>query len=192
MIAWAMLAAAAVLVALLFVPVDLALSAGTRTGVRFRVQWLFGFVRIGDGSRPGGTRARPRRRPARRRRRRRATRTAPRLFAIEGLGARIAGLARDLSRALRWRGGFIALRAGLDDPADTGLLCGIVGCIRACLPASVVQIEFEPDFSGVGFDAQAEGSVQVSPARIVGALARFALSRPGRRAIGVMVWSPGR
>jgi hypothetical protein len=190
MIAWAVIASAAVLIALFFVPVDFAVSAGTGTGFRLRASWLFGLIRLGGGS--PAARKQPRIRKRRPRRGRRKAAAARHLLAIEGLPARTARLARDLLGTLRWRDGSIALRGGLGDPADTGELCGIVACLRAWLPPSIVRVEFEPDFFGSDFAVEAKGSGRVAPAHVIGALARFALSRPGRRAVGLLVWARAR
>jgi hypothetical protein len=55
-----------------------------------------------------------------------------------------------------------------------------------------MRIEFEPDFSGSDFEVEAKGSGRVAPAHVVGVFTRFALSRPGRRAIGALVWARAR
>lgn len=191
MTAWATLGVAAALIALSFVPVDLGVSAGTETGVRFRAHWFFGLVRLGGRSPAGRKRPRPNRRRTGRARRRRPG-PAGRLIAIEGLPARATRLVVDLMSGLRWRSGSIALRGGLGDPVDTGELCGAVACLRMCLPPSVVRVGFEPDFFGTEFEAEVKGVCRVTPARVVGSLVSFALSRPGRRAIGVLVWARAR
>jgi hypothetical protein len=188
---WAAIAVTATLIALFFVPVDFALSAGTESGVRFRAHWLFGLVRLGGRSPAARRRLRPGRRRTRRARRERPG-TGRRLIAIDGLPIRTARLVSDLLGALRWLGGSIALRGGLGDPADTGELCGAVACLRTWLPPSVMRVEFEPDFSGTEFEAEVRGACRVTPAQVVGPLLSFALSRPGRRAIGVLVWARAR
>lgn len=202
-----LLALGALLLALLFVPADFTISTGTRAGFRFRVRWLFGLVRVGPAGQERAARPRPapvearaakegppgepaRRRP---RSRRRAARTAGRLLTIEGLASRAGKLARDGVRSLGWRRLRVSVRAGTGDPADTGELCGLVGSVLACLPGRPsLRVEFEPDFVEPVFDAEAEGAGRFVPARLVGALARFAMSRPGRRAIKVLVWDRGR
>lgn len=208
-IALALAALAASLVGLAFVPADYVFSAGTARGVRVRVRWLFGLVRVGDAGRRRGP-ARPpepgdgaaaraaRRSPSRARRRRaprrfRPARLAAGLLAIEGLLPRVGGLVRDVVRSLGLRRGRIEVRAGLGDPADTGEMCGVVAPLLAWLPRrGSLRVDFRPDFEAPAFEASAEGGGRFVPARLVGALGRFALSGPGLRALKVLVWDARR
>jgi hypothetical protein len=194
MIGLIILALGAVLLGLLLVPMDFTISATTWGGVRVRFRWLFGLVRSGGDSRaqeePNAVEALP---PHRQRGPLRAARIARRLLAIEGLVSRFARLLLDLIRALRWRRGRVAVRAGLGDPAETGELCGLVGSILVLLPSrSELLVEFEPNFAEAVFDAEAEAAVRLVPAQVLGALGRFAVTRPGWSAIKVMVWDRRR
>jgi DUF2953 family protein len=192
-IVWVLLLLLAAVGGLLFIPLELAVSAGTAAGVRLRLRWLFGAVRL--SLTPLRRRDRTAEKRPRRRSRRagalRGWRTARRLIAIDGLAGRVATLAREASRAFRWRWQSAFVRAGLGDPADTGELCGFVGAVLGAFPAAD-RFRFEPDFDGMRFEAYAEGSGRIIPARAALAVARFAVSRPGRRAIGAMLWSRGR
>jgi hypothetical protein len=184
-------AIAALIVLLLWVPVDFRVAAGTEAGVHFHGRWLYGAVRFGTG---GRRRARPAAPKEEEKHERggalRALRTLRRLLAIDGLATGVGRLARDLSRALRWRSARFRLRAGLGDPADTGELCGVVGAIGTFLPARSA-FEFLPEFGAAVFDADAEVSGRIWPARVVGALGRFVFSRPGWRVIRVLAWKRG-
>lgn len=194
-IVWVLLFLAAASGGLLFVPVEFVVSAGMTRGVHLRLRWLFGAVRLSVTPRRGG--ARGGRKAAERSRRRRGAaalrflRKARRLIVIEGLAGRIVAFARDVSRAFRWRWHSVFVRAGLGDPADTGELCGLVGAVLSSFPATD-RFRFEPDFDAMRFEAHAEGSGRIIPAGVIRAIARFAVSRPGRRAIGAMLWSRGR
>jgi len=181
----------ALLVGLLFVPVHFTVSARTGTGVRFRVRWLFGLVRM--------TGAAPRREPGRRRPRTTARehlgrgRSIRDVMAIEGLLSRIGSLVRELIQSIGFRRGRVAVRAGVGDPAGTGELCGLVGPLLAWRPWSpALQVTFEPDFADAVFLAEAEGSGRVVPIRLVRAIGRFALSRPGMQLTKVLVWNANR
>lgn len=185
-LAWFVLGIVVALVALLFVPVDFTLSAGTGSGVRFRVRWAW--VRFehawsaGDGAMAESV-------PDGRGLSLRAVRMARRLLAIDGLVARFARLARELLESLAWRRGRVALRMGLGDPADTGELCGwVIPLLLAIRSRTGLEIEFQPEFAETSFDASADGSGRFVPARAVAALGRFAVSRPGRRFLGVVLW----
>jgi hypothetical protein len=190
-LAWLVAAIAAALIASLFVPVDYVIAAGTREGVRMRARWLFGLVRVAyDSSARAGAAVDPSRAPPASVR---GLRLVRRLLAIDGLVTRAAMFVVEIVRSLGWQCGRIAVRVGLEDPADTGELCGMVAPMLVM--ASRLHgpgIEFEPDFETSRFDARAEGSGRFVPARAVVAIGRFALSRPGRGAIGVMLWKRAR
>ncbi len=185
---------AVLLIGLCFVPVDYTVSARTGVGVRFRARWLFGLVRFGRGGRRAATPGREARRKARRAGRRKrplhAAWKARRVISIEGLGSRAARLALDLFRALGWRRGRVSVHAGTGDPAGTGELCGIVGPLLVWLPRGpALRVTFEPEFADAAFDAEAAAAGRLVPVRLLGALGRFALSRPGRRVIRVLLWN---
>jgi len=190
-LAWVVAAIAAVLIASLFVPVDYVIAAGTREGVRMRARWLFGLVRMGyDSSARAKATVDPSRAPPASVR---GPRMVRRLLAIDGLVTRSAMLVVEIVRSLGWQRGRIAVRVGLEDPADTGELCGLVAPVLVMASRLLgPNIEFQPDFEASRFDARAEGSGRFVPARAVAAIGRFALSRPGRCAIGVMLWKPAR
>jgi hypothetical protein len=191
---WWFLGAVALCFGLLFVPIDLSVAATSRREVRVGGRWLFGIVRFQGGE--SAARRRVRREPRRGKKRgrkptspRRALGVGRRMMAIEGLLPGVLRLIRDLVQSVRWRRGSLSLRIGLGDPADTGELCGVVWGAMACLPDPRIQIVFEPDFYEACFEAEAEVVCRITPARMVGRLLRFAVSRPARRAIGVMVWA---
>lgn len=188
-----LLALVAVLIGLLFVPVDLEISASSRDGARMRVRWLFGMVRAGINL--GARQDAPPEASAERARakRPRAALIARRLAAIDGLGARVLKLVRELMGPFGRARGRVAVRAGFADPAETGELCGHVCSALIFLPDRPGWcVAFEPDFSGAVFEAEGEGAVRLVPARIVGACASLAVSRPGRRALREIVWTHGR
>jgi hypothetical protein len=191
-ILWLLLGVVAALVMLLFVPADYAFSAGTRAGLRLRARWLFGLVRV-DRTWPVQGVAREKLRERRDGRSRGAARLVRRMLAIEGLEVGFMRLVTELVRSLGWRRGRIVARVGLGDPAATGELCGWVGPALAVVPSwTPLQVEFQPDFADDVVDARAEGSGRFVPARAVAAIGRFALSRAGRRFLGVMLWRRGR
>jgi hypothetical protein len=177
-----------------FVPIDYALRAGA-DGVRCRVRWGFGLVRfvIRKDARDGRTRDEPPRDDESRADPRNVARVLRRLIAIDGLPVALGRLARGLARALGCRHARVRVRAGAEDPADTGELCGWVGTALVFVPpTAALRPEFTPDFSGAAFAADAEVFGRCVPARVAGALGRFALSRPGRRALGAMLWNRER
>lgn len=210
-VALSLLALLGLIAAVLFVPVDYVVSAGTGRGFRMRVRWLFGLVRVTAPRR----RERPAREPqpkarARRRAARRAGRggkarggrhgrswrtgrAARRILAVEGLGGRVVRLLRDLLRALGLRRARVGLRVGTGDPAETGWVCAVAGPLLVLLPRTrAVRVDFQPEFDEAALDLVADGAGSLVPARIVGALGRFALSRQGLRVIQAVVWDRRR
>ncbi|NKX44698.1 hypothetical protein [Roseicyclus persicicus] len=112
---------------------------------------------------PGGPRTR---RPAPRR-----TRRPPSLHRLQGTGRLVAALLGAVGlRRLRLSGRF-----GLDDPADTGALYGLVQTARA----SGAALDLAPDFSGPCLDLAAEGTLILRPARVAAALIRFGWTNRG-------------
>ena len=189
-LAWLAAAIAAAILASLFVPVHWVITAGTEDGIRVRARWLFGVVRTGFDS---SLRAEAPNEPSRERTSVRGARLVRRLLAIDGLAGRLAMLVVESVRSLGWQRGRIFLRFGLEDPADTGELYGILVPALAVLPRPPgLSVEFQPEFAGSRFEAEAKGLGRLVPARAVVALGRFALSRPGRRFIAVMLWDRGR
>ena len=194
MLLWWLLGAVALCVGLLFIPIEFAVSARLRRGVRVRGRWLFGLVRFQSGgssaASPASTAAaRSKKRVSKPFSSRRALRVGRRILAIDDLVPRTLRLFRDLARSVRWRRGFVSLRVGLGDPADTGELCGWVWGAMACLPASWIRFDFEPEFDEACFEADAGAVCRITPARVVGSFLRFLVSRPARQAMGVMVWA---
>jgi len=181
------------------VPLDFVVRAGSASRLRLRGRWLFGLVRFtlpGRDGREGrassradasGTRGQVDAARAERPRRRRAG-VARRLLAIEGLVPRALVLVRDVVRALGCRRGWLFVRLGLGDPALTGEFCGFVVPWLVLVRSRPVDLHFEPVFDAAVLDAEAGASGRLVPARVIGAFGRFAISRPGLRAIGVLAW----
>lgn len=69
------------------------------------------------------------------------------------------------------------VRLGLDDPADTGRLWGIVGPLSSLLSGiRTAHIRIEPDFSAEVFSVQTQGRITVIPLQILSISLRFFLS----------------
>jgi hypothetical protein len=186
-----------VLILLLAIPVNLvyALRRETKWSGRVIVYWMFGKVRF--HLRPG----RPRKpsKPQRRRHRlRRASRMGKQvvqrrrgIFAAlrtPGLIRRLIKLTRDLLRALKPRRLRMRFIIGLDDPADTGRLWGLLTPLRLLFgtrsfgKASGVSVEITPDFIGPRFSGYSCASVQFVPLQLIGLFIGFAFSAPLLRA----------
>jgi len=198
-LAFVVVSLAVLVVLATFIPLDFVVRVGTVTRFRLRGRWLFGLVRFdlpGRSSRESTSTSRERASPPRRtaaedrgrRPRRRRARVARRLLAIDGLAPRVARLVRELVRAFGWRRAWVEVHLGLGDPALTGELCGFVSPWLVLAPWRPVEVRFEPDFDHALLDAEAGASGRLVPARLIGALGRFAVSRPGLRTLGVLAW----
>jgi hypothetical protein len=77
------------------------------------------------------------------------------------------------------------LRAGLDESADTGLLCGVMGPAVAWLRAgSAALVEWEPDFDGPSLAFLARGVVRAIPLTALAVFVSFVLCPTTLRALG--------
>ena len=86
------------------------------------------------------------------------------------------------------------LRAGFEDPADTGMLCAwslpLVGALRATCPKELERFDVAPDFSRQTLRFRVAGEVRVIPAQLVGPVLAFGLSP--RTIRGLMALRTGR
>ncbi|NVO67012.1 DUF2953 domain-containing protein [Methanofollis tationis] len=84
--------------------------------------------------------------------------------------------------------GRIRFRAGLDEPADTGMLYGIVQAVNGALMPTPFSIVMEPLFDGGEAAGRAEGRVLIErPLTILIAAALFAVSAPVRTAVWPLI-----
>ena len=176
---------AAVVLVVLWTPVDVELVAERKRGVRVdvRISWLYGLMtkKLERGSRfrraetvPTKPRAGDSGSVSR----------ASRIVRSEGFLQGVGRFARRALRGVEIRRAEFWARLGLDDPADTGRLFGYsFAAARAIQSALPVRIWLEPDFSGWYFDFRGYGAFRVVPAKILGPAVAFALSRPTLRAI---------
>ena len=200
------LAAVAVIVLIaLFAPLDLTFSVAMPRTLRprVRVRWLHGIVAFERDLRVGAKRATPREpaaaksekrrdrdgRGPRFRKARRGGRIARGLLRIEGLGGETLRLIVRLFKAAQWRRLAGTLRLGLAEPSETGELCGVMGPLMVFMPrGESFDFRFEPDFAGPAFELQAQGSMRVIPADVLGALLHYILSGPALRGLKVVAW----
>jgi hypothetical protein len=181
------------LILLLAIPVNLvyAVKKETSWAGRIIVYWMFGKVRF--HLRPGRKREPPQSQ-RRRSRLRRASRVGKRVvrrrryifnaLRTPGLIRRIIKLKRDLSGVLRPRRLRVQFIIGMDDPADTGRLWGLLAPLRLLFgtrsfgKSSAVSVEVTPDFIGPRFTGYSCASVQFVPLQLIGLFIGFGLSAP--------------
>ncbi len=114
------------------------------------------------------------------------------MLQTEGFMGRLLQLARDLFRRIRIRDLSLDARLGLDDPADTGRLWGVVGSLAAMLPTSrAMRVSIQPDFAAEVFEYQGRGSISVIPIQVLVLLLAFALAPATLRALRAGMGSTG-
>ncbi|TAJ45549.1 DUF2953 domain-containing protein [Methanofollis fontis] len=88
--------------------------------------------------------------------------------------------------------GRVWFRAGLDDPADTGTLYGMVQAANGALWATPFSVAMDPLFNGGEVAGRADGALLVErPLSVLVAAAFFALSAPVRTAVWPLVRGEG-
>lgn len=181
--------------ALLVVPVDLRARIAAEAALSWTVQirWLFGLIRIERGSAPrraaGREAAEPKpaapegaappvsaERGAAGGRRRRTARGIPGFVTEPVVWRRAARTLRALLRGLKLRRADAHIRFGLDDPADTGRLYGMLAPAAILLQSmSRARVLVEPDFERAGVAGRAAGELRIVPLRVLAPLVSFGL-----------------
>jgi hypothetical protein len=175
---WILLTLVAIAAAVFFAPVTMDVSLvkdaeHAAADVRVRFQWLIFSVRTGGRERPSHS-PNPDRRP-----RRSGYGWASMWAALRSPGfvrrcgrlvAGLAGVARPERVSIRGRVGF-------EDPADTGLLFGLLFAATALCPAPAGwHIAIDPDFGDEGLEGQAELRWSRTVASVLWPVLRFVIS----------------
>lgn len=165
----------ALFAALLAIPVQIRFSAtmdGSVSGLQKagRLRWAFGVVDVPLGGKPG-TGARPRRastpvpRPTRLDRRK--------LLRNPAFWSQLKRLFGKLLREVRWQAFRLEARFGMDDPADTGMLWGLLGPAVAAAVPPRANVMIQPVFDRATFAFDANGEFRVIPLKVAWLLALF-------------------
>ncbi|MEM9587325.1 MAG: DUF2953 domain-containing protein, partial [Planctomycetota bacterium] len=93
------------------------------------------------------------------------------------LRRRFIGFLRQLIRSVRVRSLDIQMRLGLDDPADTGRLWGVIGPVSTLL-ASIpkAHVWIEPQFSHAALSVRGQGCLRIIPLQTAWVCLTFCLS----------------
>lgn len=171
------------IIVLLALPVDLAFLL--RKDDRFRldvsVAWAFGLLstELGKTSdQPTDLKAHPRKtRPTRPGAGKGKTRAAMAFLRSPGMPGRLARLARDIWRQFRVRRLDLHLTFGLEDPADTGRLFGVLApMLTEAGRLSRLDLQVRPDFSQPTLALQSRGQIRLIPLAIIAVIFAFLLS----------------
>jgi hypothetical protein len=180
----------ALVVALLAVPVVLALDAerDDTLKARWRVRWLFGVVDIRssrarrtDSSSERTDAATPASPSARTRLRR--LRMAIAVIRTRGLLRAVRQLAFVLLRKIRFQAFDLHTVFGLDNPADTGMAYGFLVPVLVMAQTRGLNIECRPMFLETGLRGTCHVALRVRPLSVVGGVVAFLASPPVMRAV---------
>jgi len=172
---------------MLSIPVDMKFDLATHehAKAKIRIGWLFGLVWKDIRARK---KKKPKEKP--KKRRKRGIKSFLPLLRIKGLPGKILKLIRQILGCLKIKQLDVALRVGLDDPFDTGMLCSVLWpALIPPSPSGKVRFRLEPVFSEFAFEASLQGWVRLFPIQLVWPLVSFVLSATGLRLLKLMVVS---
>ena len=157
-------------VMLLAVPVEITFDIENDEASRneFALVWLSGLVRI------------PLRSQTSKKQPKKVTKKSPKKTGRRGQGKawslmrnasfrrRLFGYIRGLFRSIKIKTLDVQVRLGLDDPADTGRLWGVLGPLASLLAGiRNANIRVEPEFATEVFSLQSHGRISVIPLRVL-------------------------
>jgi hypothetical protein len=179
---------------LAWVPIDLEFRFDSLGSPRFRwrIGWFFSLVGLDfpTGKRPGGKA----KRHVKKKKRGRSIGKASFLRLLsKPLLFRFLGLIGKLRHAIHFRRLRADIRAGLGEPADTGMLFGAFSALIPFIAApDAVRVRWEPDYGDEPvLEGTSEGLVRLRPIEVVAAVVRFFFSRPVLQTVkrGWQLWS---
>jgi hypothetical protein len=174
-----------VIVAALAIPVQVEFRAERVDRMRgsARLRWLFGLVNVAFRSdhprAAAATRAEATKATARPPRRAGTVLTA---VTTPGLVRRAARLTVDLFDQIHIRDFSLHARYGLEDPADTGQLCGALTPLVVLAVVKGMDVRCTPDFAGASLAGTCSGAISVRPLSVAAVVVAFLCSPPVWRA----------
>jgi len=191
---WVVISLASLIViftAVLFVPLDLSFRVDVYGKIKLsgRLRWLFGLVtkdisrnKIRKEKRESGGKIRPGKRPG--------FRSILSILKTKGLLRQLRILIRNTFHHVKVQDFILDCRAGLDDPADTAVLYGVLGpAVRLIDSPFTRNINLQPSFEGdLVFEGYSEATIRVQPIMLFYPALRFALSLPVMRVIKKLAW----
>jgi len=108
-----------------------------------------------------------------------SSRAALELLRTEGFLRNLTRLLRGLFGAVRVQFLKIEIKLGLEDPADTAEVVGLLWAVLIPLESlSPIKSRIDPSFSEEALEGSFEGRLRIVPIKIIPPLARFLLSPP--------------
>lgn len=176
LVLWILLGLVAGGVLLLAIPLEATFALRFDAGAQraeARVIWLFGLITVPlrKSERDSRTKAR---KPAAKKRRG-TSGTALAMARQKGMIRRVVRLPGEVLACLHVLDLSLDGRLGLDDPADTGMLWGMVGPLLMALDALPVgRVRIHPDFTGTVVEINGRGHLRLVPIELIWVVLRFA------------------
>ena len=185
--------ALASLIAILSVPFDIIcrIEVYERPKFRIRLKWLFGLLKKEIREKRKPEEKRKERKPGEGRR---SLRAVFEIVRIEGMLKRLRRLVKEIFNHLKIKELRANFKVGLDNPADTALLVGIIESSRLFWrPSFPHEIDIRADYeSEVALEGYAHLEVRVLPVQIVAPLLRFLFSWSAIKAVRILVGAKWR
>lgn len=189
---WLVVALAS-LIAILSIPFDILcrIEVYERPKFRIRLKWLFGLLKKD---------IRGKRKPEEKRKERkpgegiRSLRALFEIVRIEGMLKRLRRLVKEILHHLKIRELRVNFKVGLDNPADTAFLVGIIESSRLFWrPSFPHEIDIQADYEGeVVLEGYTQLAVRVLPVQIVAPMLRFLFSWSAIKAVRILVGAKWR
>lgn len=187
-LATTLVAIVALVIGVLAVPLRVTVDAEYRDGLttRWRLGWLWWLVDVGPGraARDGEEDARVVS-PAsgHTRRSRRVARMSMAVVRTPGLLQRIGRLLADLSRCATIERLQLRVAFGLDNPADTGVMYGLLSPLVIGARVNGLDVDCQPLFGSTALHGRGGATLRLRPLMLMATVAAFAFSRPVIRAV---------
>ena len=176
------------LAAILSIPFDILfrIEVYEKPNFRIRLKWLFGLLKkdIRKKEKPAKKKAKPKPGEGRK-----WLGAAFRIIRTKGMLKGLRRLVKGILSSFKIRELRVNLKVGLDDPADTAFLAGIISASRLFWkPSFPHEIDIRPDYEGQVFlEGYTHLTVRVLPIQIVASLLRFLFSWSTMKAVRIMV-----
>ena len=180
--------ALASLIAILSIPFDILchIEVYEKPKFRIRLKWLFGLLKKD---------IRAKKKPTKKKKKQKLGEgrkwlwAAFRIIRIKGMLKELRRLVKGILNSLKIRELRVNLKVGLDDPADTAFLVGIINASRLFWKTSFPhEIDIRPDYEGQVFlEGYTHLTVRVLPIQIVASLLRFLFSWSTMKAMRILV-----
>ena len=183
-----LLVALASLIAILSIPFEILchIEVYEKPKFRIRLKWLFGLLK---------KEIRAKKKPTKKKKKQKLGEgrkwlwAAFRIIRIKGMLKELSRLVKGILNSLKIRELRVNLKVGLDDPADTAFLVGIINSSRLFWkPSFPHEIDIRADYEGEVFlEGYTHLTVRVLPIQIVVSLLRFLFSWSTMKAMRILV-----